>query len=287
MQKQYSFKNYIIKNHYNPLFDAVASFIKNNLSELNLYSNSVDIDTLRSKDIYLNDMTVEMICINADTQTNDIEFDVIVSAEIAFSQYSNRYGDDEDSSTNWFRINCSATIDGTLQNFGVEFIEPYDKKKSRFERNLSDELVPIISRDNLDFEATVFLKQYFPLSLSFPNKINVMAIAEKMGLTIEYHPITTDCSIFGQIYFHDTTVDNQIVKAKTIRIDPNVTSIRGNGALTNTIMHECLHWHKHRLAFELVRLYNPNLSNLSTTMDEIDGCPQQEKTATDWMELAA
>ena len=131
MQKQYSFKNYINKNYFDPLFNAVATFIKNNLSELNLYSNSVDVDALTSRDIYLDDMAIEMVCINGDTQTNDVEFDVIVSAEIAFSQYSNRYGDDEDSSTNWFRINCSAMIDGTLQNFRIGFIEPYDKEEKQ------------------------------------------------------------------------------------------------------------------------------------------------------------
>jgi len=38
----------------------------------------------------------------------------------------------------------------------------------------------------------------------FPNKINVIAIAEKMGLNVEYHPLTSGYSIFGQIYFHDT-----------------------------------------------------------------------------------
>jgi len=56
MQKQYSFNNYINKNYYDPLFNAVANFIKNNLSDLNLYSNSVDVDALTSKNIYLDDM---------------------------------------------------------------------------------------------------------------------------------------------------------------------------------------------------------------------------------------
>ena len=48
MQKQYSFKNYINKNHYAPLFNVVAAYVKDNLSELNLYSSSVDVDALTS-----------------------------------------------------------------------------------------------------------------------------------------------------------------------------------------------------------------------------------------------
>lgn len=31
---------------------------------------------------------------------------------------------------------------------------------------------------------------------------------------------------------------------------------RNLGSTYNTIIHECVHWHRHRKAFELERLYN-------------------------------
>lgn len=53
-----------------------------------------------------------------------------------------RHDDDYDSCTNWFRLNCTATINGGLSNFIIHSVEPYDKKKNRFERKLSDALMP-------------------------------------------------------------------------------------------------------------------------------------------------
>ena len=46
--------------------------------------------------------------------------------------------------------------------------------------------------------------------------IDPRLIAEKMGLTIVYKEITEDMSVFGQIFFHDTVVDGELIKAKTI-----------------------------------------------------------------------
>lgn len=39
------------------------------------------------------------------------------------------------------------------------------------------------------------------------------------------------------------------MKSGTILIDPRVAYIRNLGALNNTIIHECVHWHIHRKAF--------------------------------------
>lgn len=34
------------------------------------------------------------------------------------------------------------------------------------------------------------------------------------------------------------------------------------GAVNNTIIHECVHWDKHKKAFALARLYDKELSNI-------------------------
>lgn len=104
-----------------------------------------------------------------------------------------------------------------------------------------------------------------------------------MGLTVVYKEITEDLSVFGEIFFHDTVVDGELIKARTILVDDRIVLVRGLGALNNTILHECFHWHNHKLAFELVRLYNPDLSKIDTTI-EIN---ESSMSPTGWMELQA
>lgn len=45
--------------------------------------------------------------------------------------------------------------------------------------NKSGELVPIISRNDFDLEATKFLKKYYPLSLQEPVAVPIRKIAEQ------------------------------------------------------------------------------------------------------------
>lgn len=290
MSKEHSFKDYIEQQYCDSLFNAVSDFALNHISDLGLKSDSIDMDYLDEDHVFVDDTTFEIknIYVNGDNQNNDLEFDILCSVSIQMTEYSNRYGDTEDDYTVWFRISCSATLDGVLKNFTIKSVDPYQRgDKNLFKRKLSDKLVPIISKESLDFEASLFLKQYFPRALEFPKRLDPLEIAEKMGLTVVYKEITPDVSVFGQIYFRDTVVDGELVKAKTLLVDPRVIDIRGIGALYNTIIHECVHWHKHRLAFELVRLYEPELSNISTTLEKYDGIQSDKMTDTDWMEWHA
>lgn len=286
MVQQRSFQKYVSKYHENDLFGAVESFIPDNLNEIHLWSYNIDVDNLDEENVYFDDMKVEYVFVNGDTITNDIEFDVIVSGTVYFSE-CDRHNDYEDSCNTWFRINCRAILDGKLRDFKIVEVEPYDKKQNRFRRRLSDALVPIISKDDVDFEAEQFLLQYLPDALITPQSVDLLFIARRMGLNVVYQEISDDCSIFGQIFFHDTTIYWKKIKARTILIDPRIIEERGIGGLNNTIIHECLHWHKHRLAFELVRMYHPELSNITTSVDEFKETITSNMTPTDWMELQA
>ena len=288
MVQQRSFKNYVNTHQFNKISDAVENFVPNDIGELNLLtkSNIIDIDNLDEERVFFDEIKIEFVFVNGDTLTNDIEFDAVVSGEVYFTE-AGRHDDDYDSCINWFRLNCAATIDGKLLDFTVNSVEPYDKKQNRFKRQLSDALVPIISSDDYEYEAQQFLNLYFPDALIVPQMVDPRLIAEKMGLTVVYKEITEDLSVFGQIFFHDTVVDGEIIKAKTILVDDRIALARGLGALNNTILHECFHWHRHRLAFELVRLYNSVLSKIDTTIEERSEINETSMSPTDGMELQA
>ena len=143
MVQQRSFKNYVNTHRFNKISDVVENFVPNNIGELNLWtkSNIIDIDNLDEVRVFFDEMKIECVFVNGDTPINDIEFDVVVSGEVYFTE-AGRHDDDYDSCTNWFRLNCTATINGGLSNFTIHSVEPYDKKKNRFERKLSDALMP-------------------------------------------------------------------------------------------------------------------------------------------------
>ena len=46
MVQQRSFQKYVSKHHENDLYDAMASFISDNIDDLELWSNTIDVDNL-------------------------------------------------------------------------------------------------------------------------------------------------------------------------------------------------------------------------------------------------
>ena len=79
-------------------------------------------------------------------------------------------------------------------------------------------------------------------------------------------------TVFGQMCFADCEVEcydhdqNQyvakLVAQKTILYDPDVFMLRNVGCVNNTIIHECVHWDKHKKAFELQKLCNESLCTI-------------------------
>ena len=57
------------------------------------------------------------------------------------------------------------------------------------------------------------------------------------------------------------------------------------GSVNNTIVHECVHWDKHKKAFALVRLYDSSLSNIGCKV--IGGVAENRRDSVDWMEWQA
>ncbi len=145
MVQQRSFQKYVSKHHENDLYDAMASFISDNIDDLELWSNRIDVDNLDEENISFEEMEVKYVFVNGETTSNEIEFDVVVHGDVCFKEVT-RHNNEEGSFTRWFRLNCKATIDGKLKDFRVLEVEPYDKKKNRFQRRLSAALVPIISK---------------------------------------------------------------------------------------------------------------------------------------------
>lgn len=271
---QRSFTQYVKDHFAEQLFQAAEEFIQVKHEELKLFpsqeASHIELTHLEIKQVYVDNRPEQ-----------EIAFDVLLRVEVALRSVG--YLDNsKESNIQWLRVSCSGEVEAGIKNFRLIEIDLYDKKKARSNRlPLTDQLVPVIYKEDLEQIAENFLSHYFPLALDSPMMISPERLAEKMGLSLEYQEITEDCSVFGQICFQD----NQLSKAGTILVDPRVSEIRTVGALNNTIIHECVHWALHRKAFEFERAFQAKVFHLSTSFSPL--VISKNPTTIDWMEWHA
>ena len=127
--------------------------------------------------------------------------------------------------------------------------------------NMSN-LIPYISAEEYDAVAGEFLRQYYPQALAKPMPVPIEHIAKDIiGLDLQYVCLSEELNIYGMTIFSDGEVEIynpeeelyeiKAFKKKTILIDPLVVKKTNTGCQNNTIAHECVHWHKHRLYFKM------------------------------------
>ena len=288
LARQRSFTSYVADRFYNELFAAINDYAETNPDNLNLRLYQVN----KIGGIELSDITVKFVSVN-DLPGAKIEFEVVIDAEFNVREADYHYDTDEFSSQ-WFMLKCRGDLECGLDDFQITGISIYNGK-NRQPKPMSDALVPIISKDNLEAVATDFLKRNYPKALLQPMAVDPTELAKSMGLTVKLKRITEDCSIFGQIFFQDSTTEiydeklcqsvEEEVSAKTILVDPETYFLYNLGKVNNTIVHECAHWDLHRKAFELERLYNKEASRIKCQVT--GGVEGNSWTATEWMEWQA
>ncbi|MDC7248471.1 MAG: helix-turn-helix transcriptional regulator [Sphaerochaetaceae bacterium] len=286
MTKGTSFKNFIINNY---------STIINNYVENYFLDNKYCIKSKKLfKILEIVYDTSEIINVGVTDLPGDaVSFDIIVKScfwAYGKSEYSD---DDEEEIYQWFIINGKGNISKKLQDIQLLEISIYDEKLKK-DKKLSDQLIPLIKKTELDNIANDFLKKYFPESINKPQSINPYIIAQKMGLNIEKHSLSKDCSIFGSIIFDDCSLniwDNNKKKVQdfrkgTILVDPSVYYLRNLGSFNNTIIHECVHWELHKKAFEFEKIYNKDLNKITCFVNgKIE--KSQGKTSDSYIEWQA
>ena len=279
-----SFADYVQEKLYNRIYKSVEEFVELNWERLDL-----DISNVHNVgEVAMSNMEIQFVSVG-DLPDLKIQFDVVVDAEIEITEGDYHY-DDYDINNKWLTVKCIGDLACDLEDFEIVGIEVY--QKSKISKPLSDALVPFIYKKDLEVEAQEFLEKHYPENLKEPKFLDPVELAATMGLTVEVREIAEDMSIFGQIYFQDAETEfydpkqdelvKTIVKAKTIIVDPNIFFLRNLGAVNNTIVHECIHWDKHRKAFELERLYNENATQIKCQV--VGGIKGDKRNAVAWME---
>lgn len=284
-----SFKEYISDRFYDEFFNAVSGYMEQNHRNLDVSSRRVrNIDSAELSDINVKHVFVDNL------PGMKIAFDVLLEAEFEISE-TDRHNDRYDEKTQWFKISCSGDLSRNLNDFSITATEEYNSK-DKLQNPMSDSLVPIIKSEQLEAVAKDFLERYYQEALYRPMAIDPNILAKRMGLSVELKHITSDFSLFGQVFFADCETEyydkgaseytRTQVKSGTIFVDPDAYFLRNLGSVNNTIIHECVHWDKHRKAFELERLYNENATQIKCQV--IGGMKDNMvRSATDWMEWHA
>ena len=267
-----SFAEYVKDKFYNELYKAATDYVTENWNTLDLYSRKVRYIGRAE----LSEATIQRVYIK-DLPGTRISFEVGLELEVIVGE--NDYNlDNYDLCNPWIRIYCEGDLAVGLEDWKIKHIEPYSRK-SISPNSLSDSLVPIIPYDQLDKAATDFLRNNYPDALEItpygqpPISVDPLAVAKKLNLTIMQHRIREDASLFGQIFFEETDTemyDENLkenrkihIKADTIIVDPQMYLLRNLGSVNNTIIHECVHYAKHRKVFMLEKMYNSEASNIS------------------------
>lgn len=169
----------------------------------------------------------------------------------------------------WFQM-------GETVSCSVEYMGSIDEMEDENLPMLSSYLVPIFSNRQMDDEAEAIWGKYLPEALQHPEKRSALALAKKMGLSIEYHPIyrhkeTSSILFFeqGELTVWDEHAEdaekkepvNVTIPANTIVINTNVIQERYSGF---QIYHECIHFEEHYLFYRLQKMGNNDPQTIKT-----------------------
>ena len=253
-----SFKEYLKERYYNLFYDAIREFIGENKNNLSFRKNYVSyVDRITVDDISI--VTVHI----RDEAGLRIGFDVIIETELELYDYRNKRERIENVSQ-WFSCSCFGSLEDNLASIEIVNVEEYSGKRFS-NHSLTDQFVPVVCHEDLDGIATEFLKKYYPKALLEPLPIDAYMLAETMNLSIIERTITTEGTIFGQLFFRDAKQsfydDNgetiiETVPADTIVLDPAIFFLRDIGTINHTIVHECVHKEYHYKKFLFESIYD-------------------------------
>jgi hypothetical protein len=259
-----SLASYVQDKLYNELFSRANRFLQENANKFDLGWSLHKVGNIKLEEIRVKHVKVE------DMPGCRIKFYVFLELEVYTFEGDYHYDDYEDQNP-WLLFTCEGDIDDELENITFLDVEDYTTKPKQFQP-MDDALVPIISRAKLDTEAENFLRKYYPKALLEPISIEPDKLCEAMGLAVRQARISADGNVFGRIYFYDGTADIyddttgevhvENIPAGTILVDTTQSWLYGIGAFNNTIVHECVHWDRHKKAVALARMYKREITHI-------------------------
>lgn len=255
-----------------------------------------DPDLDRKKyNVSMSDIEIENIAHIEQARDGIISFDVIITCDVETT--SRKSNGQPRFIEKWLSVHCEVSIGIELTDFMIVSVGNCEAQEENENDRFSGELVPIISRDDFDKEATRFLETYYPEALNKPVPVPIRQIAEKMNLSIvEDTRLSTELSVFGMVVFEDGNIlgaNKEILlrKAKrgTVYIDPRVYYEKTYGTVNSTIAHECYHWYRHQPYHALMKMIGAkdDVGKVIQCAIQSNNHDTEKWKAIDWLEWQA
>ena len=289
MKKYNNFSEYMEDNYYEEIFNKIKEYI------------ALRKDSFESDEIYkVSWVNLENIGVCGVTfDEGEDKYLVIrttIDAEIEVKGKTS-YGYDSIGVQGCYNVFFSAILDDGLHEVKITKVDEYNERQFDRNKSLSQNLIPYMYEEDVERHAEEFLRKYCPKALLQPMTVPVEEIVQTMGMTMYFAPLEE--GIFGKTYFDSekvkvysdirgTEVIEIIIAPGTMLINPNVYFMYNIGTANNTIIHECVHWDRHRRAFELQKLLQGNIGHISCEIveGEYNGIGHEE-SALKWMEWQA
>jgi len=293
MQRVRNFKDLVLQSFFDEIENRVSLYVEKNYRDMEFQSHKVsevDEATTQEQELYR--------IVAYDTLGDTLSFDAIVIADVDIYQVD-RNKDLEDTIRKWFRVSCEVDVADGFSNFRILNVDDeYDHNVNNQRKTLDDALVPVIGSAYLEEYAEEIMCHVYPEALKKPMRVDVEQFAERLDLKIVRKHLSRNGTIFGQMIFHPTNVDYYDLDKKgfstyeadggTIFADDEVFFLRNLGSWNNTIIHECVHWLKHRKHIELKRAAGGDVSRISCQVTEVPPeTKKRKRTDTEWMEWHA
>lgn len=288
MGKYRDFKEYMEDSFYDDIFNSLKPFIV-------AQRDSFESDEIqRVKWVEIEDIHVCGVTFK-DIDGCFLEIRTSVDADIDVDGKA-RYGYDHFAVTKTYNVFFHALLQNGLQQTKIVKVENYNPNTYERDKSLSQNLVPYMYEEDVEKHAEDFLKKYCPKALLQPMAVPVDEIVRLMGMRMYYAPLEE--GIFGKTYFgaekvkvytdvRGVEIEEIITEPGTMLVNPNVFFMYNVGTAKNTIVHECVHWDRHRRPFELQKLLTGECNHISCEIVEVyEGMPQ-DAPALKWMEWQA
>ena len=164
---------------------------------------------------------------------------------------------------------------------------------------LSNYMIPILRKDEIESGAEELLLRLCPNALSDLNEHNAFVLAERMGLNVERLPLYNKSRTLSMLFFcaGTVTVQDDPPSPEADLPEPYTVTIPGNTILINTravhkdycqleIYHECVHYDWHFMFYRLQHMHTNDINALKTRRIVITDSSQNKNPLT-WMEWQA
>lgn len=173
-----SFKEYIGSRFYDQFFNAIKSYVIQNRHNIELSSRTVSSADYAE----LSDFEIKSVGID-DRDGMGIAFDVLVEAEVYVKEHHRHRDVNEDTCFPWFILSCTADLSRNMDDLCIHRVDQYNQRNKQ-NKPLSDSLVPISYKIDLDKIATEFLRKYYPEALRNPIPVDPTVLADRLGLSV-------------------------------------------------------------------------------------------------------